>query len=334
MGKHTLFTAIVKSNNGNTYKQKFKKGDTMIFGSSNSSINIENSDTKNLDLNFQLGINNQGATGATGATGNTGATGATGLDGNTGATGVTGNTGATGVNGAQGNTGVTGATGVTGNTGATGAQGITGVTGVTGNTGATGVQGNTGATGAQGNTGVTGATGVTGNTGVTGATGAQGNTGATGATGSTGATGIVYDVTLISSSVFTINNTGNVTISLNSSSSGSWVLSSGGVIVPTSGMYIISYSFMVSMPTNTEISGGLFQNNTIISNTIFTKSNFATVSSPDIYTIQGTLTVNLTSGQILTFQVLGLNSTFVTAEYSSLIAAGSGATLLMNIYSV
>lgn len=61
-----------------------------------------------------------GATGATGATGNTGATGATGK------TGATGNTGATG---ATGQTGNTGATGATGNTGATGPQGETGPAG-------------------------------------------------------------------------------------------------------------------------------------------------------------------------------------------------------------
>jgi len=52
-----------------------------------------------------------------------GATGATGLTGNVGATGLTGNVGATGATGLTGNVGATGPIGLTGNVGATGLTG-------------------------------------------------------------------------------------------------------------------------------------------------------------------------------------------------------------------
>lgn len=164
-----------------------------------------------------------GATGPTGASG--GPIGPTGATGNTGPTGSIGPMGATGV-GTTGATGFTGPTGPTGPTGNTGATGSTGATGVTGNTGSTGATGSTGPSGATGATG-SGATGATGNTGATGASGATGATGATGQAGSSGiipfSTGIILSGPTVvqasprlmgfgSSTVETIDGSGESTI--------------------------------------------------------------------------------------------------------------------------
>jgi hypothetical protein len=96
---------------------------------------------------------------------------------------VAGNNGATGATGQSGEQGSTGATGEVGPSGATGA---TGEVGPSGATGATGEQGSTGATGQAGEQGSTGATGELGSTGATGEVGPTGSTGATGPKGDTG----------------------------------------------------------------------------------------------------------------------------------------------------
>ena len=77
----------------------------------------------------------QGATGATGASGQpgpTGATGANGQPGPAGATGANGQPSVTGATGASGQPGVTGATGANGQPGPAGATGATGAMGPTG----------------------------------------------------------------------------------------------------------------------------------------------------------------------------------------------------------
>jgi hypothetical protein len=176
----------------------------------------------------------QGDVGPTGPTGNTGATGAVGPTGPTGPQGDQGNVGPTGpqgvqgIQGATGDVGPTGPTGVAGPTGPTGAQGIQGEVGPTGPTGAQGVQGNVGPTGP------TGAQGIQGDVGPTGAVGPTGPTGSTGAAGATGPTGpgnvvgpgtstdnavVRFDGTtgqLVQNSNVTIDDDGDVVISVNS----------------------------------------------------------------------------------------------------------------------
>jgi len=135
-------------------------------------------------------VANQWVYGYGGGGGDRGPTGPTGGVGSTGPTGSVGSTGPTGV-------GSTGPTGRTGSTGPTG-FGSTGPTGPgVGATGATGATGRIGPTGP--GVGATGATGVTGPTGPgVGATGATGPTGPGGASPAT------------SSSVGTIQLTGDL----------------------------------------------------------------------------------------------------------------------------
>jgi hypothetical protein len=172
-----------------------------------------------------------GTTGAQGPTGSVGPTGPTGAQGDQGNIGPTGPQGVQGIQGATGDVGPTGPTGVAGPTGPTGAQGIQGEVGPTGPTGAQGVQGNVGPTGP------TGAQGIQGDVGPTGAVGPTGPTGSTGAAGATGPTGpgnvvgpgtstdnavVRFDGTtgqLVQNSNVTIDDDGDVVISVNSSTS-------------------------------------------------------------------------------------------------------------------
>ena len=127
-----------------------------------------------------------------------------------------GDRGPTGPTGGVGSTGPTGRTGPTGGVGSIGPTGRTGSTGDVGSTGPTGV-GSTGPTGRTGSTGPTGfgSTGPTGpGVGATGATGATGRIGPTGpgvgATGATGPTGPGGASPATSSSVGTIQLTGDL----------------------------------------------------------------------------------------------------------------------------
>ena len=163
----------------------------------------------------------------------------TGPEGPIGPIGVTGPTGPQGPFGPEGDVGPQGPTGPTGSQGGFGPDGSVGPIGPTGPTGAQGPFGPDGNVGAAGATGPTGITGPTGPIGPTGATGATGQTGATGATGITTAFGY-----FINPQVQLVAGSGVIELRSMLESFGGFELSETGVLIPSSGEYLIQYQIL------------------------------------------------------------------------------------------
>ena len=164
----------------------------------------------------------------------------TGPEGPVGPIGPTGPTGPQGPVGPDGNIGPQGPTGPTGAQGIVGPDGNVGPIGLTGPTGAQGPVGPDGNIGPAGATGATGLTGATGPTGFTGATGSTGPTGATGATGLTSAFGA-----FINPSPQAVAVGDPIDLTVMTEGFGGFQLSGTGILIPTTGQYLVQYEILV-----------------------------------------------------------------------------------------
>lgn len=226
--------------------------------------------------------------------------GPTGPVGPAGTFGPPGKIGATGPAGAKGPEGTNGANGINGQNGAPGPVGPTGAVGPRGPTGPTGTSGTDGADGVQGPQGPVGATGATGPTGPTGPTGLTGATGPTGATGAAGGDGTSLDfaqfVTKTAQANIAAAAAGGVGGVVNLAligpdAYGDFGLSGGGVEVPSTGDYQITYSVNPSGAALLTLAA----NGTLIPNTAFGDS----ISFGVIF---GNVIVSLDAGDVVTIR--------------------------------
>lgn len=189
-------------------------------------------------------------------------------------------------------------------TGATGPTGVTGDPGSTGSTGSTGATGS-GATGATGFTGSTGLTGFTGATGVTGFTGSTGSTGATGVTGPTGTLSVNYGsfyngvaqpiptFPTFDNIMFSLQMPGVTPVGVSGSSTGTFT-------VTDSGIYTVSWIFIISNPT---ASPNLYEFAFTDNGIGFPPITFATSTADEIFVVSGSETLNLVSGDNYSLQI-------------------------------
>ncbi|GLX71538.1 hypothetical protein [Paenibacillus glycanilyticus] len=205
--------------------------------------------------------------------------------------------------------GLTGYTGLTGQTGPPGPQGIQGPPGPTGLTGKTGATGATGPTGPTGQTGLTGPPGPQGPQGVQGEQGPQGIQGPPGPVGSPvssfGDAGLAAEsVNLVSGEPIAVNNFYE------------WdnaELQGGSIIVPETGLYLVSYSVNVTLPPVTNVTFILAVDGVFIDKT---RGRLGNGKNGDIIAtgISRTHILTLFSGSAITLTVESMTGTVAAFE--------------------
>lgn len=203
--------------------------------------------------------------------------------------------GPAGPQGTPGNSGVTGPTGPS--------QGPTGNTGPTGQTGSQGNIGPTGPTGPQGIQGFIGNTGPNGIQGVTGSIGVTGPTGPRSLNPLAHAIRFTQANNYIIPQFFNFDSLVPVTFDLIPYTQGTgWALNNGGLRIPYTGTYKITYSCMLSMiqssGTNSPINFALAIN---AFNNLMVASKMVAEFHTDVHELSQQLTIyqNLNAGDTL-----------------------------------
>jgi Collagen triple helix repeat (20 copies) len=188
----------------------------------------------------------------------------------------------------------------------------------------------TGATGPTGNPGSTGPTGPTGLNGFTGPTGPQGDPGDIGSTGSTGSTGPVGPA--FNNNVYAVVKSGGgdpisldfanpTLISLTiQNQNGGWSISSGALVTPIAGTYLITYSVgCVSANTDVLISSLIKKNGTNLGYTSVSEA----YSTNQLY--QGLTYIDtLAIGDTLQIALVTNGTAFTALTGNSIFPTGNG----------
>jgi len=214
-----------------------------------------------------------------------------------------------------------------------GPQGSTGTTGATGPTGPS--QGPTGPTGpSQGPTGPTGERGTQGNTGALGPVGPTGERGIQGVTGETGPTGPRNIVSIGWAARRTTANTMNITSAINPvrldtlilGSDLGYGLSEGGLRVPVTGRYRITYSCTISIVAT---SGSNYPINIALvtqTNIVVPGTNMVVEFHTDVHEVTQGITVfsDLSVNDILVVAaVTGTNNNYAVIPSSTVNMSGN-----------
>lgn len=224
--------------------------------------------------------------------------------------GPSGSTGPTGPSkgpiGPKGDTGSTGPTGLRGLQGIQGIQGTQGIQGLTGPTGPRGLEGIQGIQGIQGTQGNTGSTGPTGLIGLQGTQGIQGNTGPTGPVFTNifgwAVRNQAADVFKIPKYVNPESLTSVDLDRLGDFNGAGWSISNGGLRVPITGKYYVSYNITTEILAkegkNLPINFGVSLNSV---SSIISGSQLVTKFHTDVHTVtQGVdFYVTLNAGSVI-----------------------------------